>query len=315
MKNSRRNFLQKSAIAAGSTLLFPNAVGAHNTILKEPFDQKKKRALRIAHITDCHVIDNAACINSMKRVYEQLNAMEDKPEIIINSGDIIMDANYKDLNHANKLWDLWFDLSKDNDIPIHYCPGNHDYWWPESNDKNVLEKAKAENPNYDLGLYLSRSKTAAPYYSFEKKGWKFISLNSMGSWYGLGDVQTNWLISELNTNTFSCLFSHVPIISVAPLLYSVNRSDPKEIRYPGDQHKDAKALKDLFYKFNKVKLCLSGHIHYIDAVEYLGVKYICSGAASSNWWEGVLDEFPNAYTLIDLNTDGTTEHKYVFYSE
>ncbi|MBI3482145.1 MAG: metallophosphoesterase, partial [Bacteroidetes bacterium] len=79
--------------------------------------------------------------------------------------------------------------------------------------------------------------------------------------------------------------------------------------------KDAKALKDLFYKFNKVKLCLSGHIHYIDAVEYLGVKYICSGAASSNWWEGVLDEFPNAYTLIDLNTDGTTEHKYVFYSE
>ena len=36
------------------------------------------------------------------------------------------------------------------------------------------------------------------------------------------------------------------------------------------------------------------------------------GAVSSNWWDGVLAEFPNAYGIVDLYEDGTSEYRLVF---
>ncbi|XOD68802.1 MAG: hypothetical protein ACMUEM_06915 [Flavobacteriales bacterium AspAUS03] len=41
-----------------------------------------------------------------------------------------------------------------------------------------------------------------------------------------------------------------------------------------------------------MKLCLSGHIHYIDTVDYLSVKYLYGGGVLSNWWRGELSKSP-----------------------
>lgn len=80
-------------------------------------------------------------------------------------------------------------------------------------------------------------------------------------------------------------------------------------------HLDHQRIKDLFFKHKNVKLCLSGHVHYLDAVQYLGVKYLCNGAVSGNWWREnfVLDEFPPVYSIIDLYADGTSELQTVYY--
>src|SRR5690349_2250606 len=70
----------------------------------------------------------------------------------------------------------------------------------------------------------------------------------------------------------------------------------------GRREGSRKRIKDLFQKCKSVKLALSGHVHYVDAIEYLGVKYLCNGAVSGNWWRNplALDEFAPVYAIIDL---------------
>ena len=78
-------------------------------------------------------------------------------------------------------------------------------------------------------------------------------------------------------------------------------------------HKDAKRLKDLFFQHKNVKLAMSGHVHLQDEVNYLGVKYLCNGAASGGWWGGNYQEFPPAFALVDLYEDGSSEHQIINY--
>jgi len=51
-------------------------------------------------------------------------------------------------------------------------------------------------------------------------------------------------------------------------------------------HVDAAKIKDLFAKHKNVKLCLSGHLHLVDRVDYNGVTYLCDGAVCGGWWKG-----------------------------
>ncbi len=81
---------------------------------------------------------------------------------------------------------------------------------------------------------------------------------------------------------------------------------------PGSwMHIDARRIKDLFLKHPNVRLCLSGHIHLVDRVEYLGVTYLCNGAVSGGWWKGANQECNPGYGLVDLYDDGTFENRYV----
>ncbi len=159
------------------------------------------------------------------------------------------------------------------------------------------------------------------YYSFELKGWKFICLDSINgeNGYQLDEEQFNWLQGELNGNVKNlpvCVYSHVPILSMGALLYATKRKPVHEVMFPsGDMHNDHQRIKDLFYSAGNVKLCLSGHVHYVDGIEYLGVKYLCNGAVSGNWWRDPvsLDEFPPVFSIIDLYVDGSSEHRLVHY--
>jgi hypothetical protein len=59
-----------------------------------------------------------------------------------------------------------------------------------------------------------------------------------------------------------------------------------------------------------VKVCLSGHIHLVDRVDYLGVSYLCNGAVSGAWWKGPNQEFGNGYAIVDLFPDGAFTSTY-----
>ncbi len=123
----------------------------------------------------------------------------------------------------------------------------------------------------------------------------------------LDDAQFNWLVKELVTTKPVLVYSHVPIISMGALLYLTKRTALDLVKFPsGDMHNDHQRIKDLFAKHKNVKICLSGHVHYVDAIEYIGVKYLCNGAVSGNWWGEplFLDEFPPVYTILDLYEDG-----------
>ena len=62
-----------------------------------------------------------------------------------------------------------------------------------------------------------------------------------------------------------------------------------------------------------MKLCISGHIHLIDRVDYNNITYLCNGAVCGKWWRGTYQESPPGYALIDLYNDGSFAHQYIAY--
>jgi Icc protein len=78
-------------------------------------------------------------------------------------------------------------------------------------------------------------------------------------------------------------------------------------------HTDIGKIVDLFYLHPNVKLCLSGHIHLRDKVIYNNVTYLCNGAVSGAWWEGIKRQTAAGYGLIDFYADGTFSEQYMNY--
>jgi len=281
---------------------------------------KKSRLLRIAHITDVHMLDQENAERLFSSVLREINTLSDRPDFIINTGDTVFDENGQLLEKVEARWRSWNKVvTKENRLEMFSALGNHDVWYGPD------EKTDAEykrDKRYGKQWALQELKMPHRYYSFDRKGWKFIALDSI-TWnegYQLDEEQFAWLKTEL-TNAGKkpvCVFNHVPILSIGALLYYTKRKPLKEVQFPsGDMHNDHQRIKDLFMQFNNVKLCLSGHVHYIDATDYVGVKYLCNGAVSGNWWGDplALDEFPPVYTIIDLYSDGSSEHQHVFYAK
>jgi Icc protein len=64
-----------------------------------------------------------------------------------------------------------------------------------------------------------------------------------------------------------------------------------------------------------VRLCLSGHAHQHERGDYLGVKYLCDGAVCGNWWSGDSMNFPPAYVVVDLYSDGSSDHTFIAHDK
>ncbi len=162
------------------------------------------------------------------------------------------------------------------------------------------------------------------YYSFDAGGWHFVMLDNVQrrekAYYGdLDHEQFGWLQGDLAANASKkpvCVISHIPIVSVCALFfgYGNNNKTPKEFWRLGDNlmHHDSKPLVKLLAESN-VKLCISGHIHLLDRVEYMGVHFICDGAVSGAWWAGPFQEVAEGYGVFDLYPDGTFDHQYIAY--
>jgi Icc protein len=305
--SDRRSFLRNGLLGSIGALGCSNfsfAVSAGDGIV-----QAKTRSLRIAHITDCHSQPKTKTEKALKSVFRQINNMADSPDLILNTGDSVLDANYSAAGFIEDCWNVWNDSTTCCPVPMYSCIGNHDVWMLPDIEEGLRNKAGKKWCMKMLGLEQT-------YYSFEKNGWKFIALDSIGeSGYELDESQFEWLKQELNsTSNPVCILSHVPIISAAPMMYAIERKNTRRFRFPyHEQHCDVKKLKDLFFEYKNVKLCLSGHVHYIDEVEYLGVKYLCNGSVAGNWWRGNLDEFPPAYAIVDLYNDGSAQKQVIYY--
>lgn len=136
------------------------------------------------------------------------------------------------------------------------------------------------------------------------------------TWYigKLGEKQFQWLATELaNTppNMPVMIMSHIPILTALLMIEDnvVNRWE----MLGGEMHTDTAKIINLFYKHKNVKLCVSGHLHMRDKVVYNSVTFLCNGAVSGAWWNGIRRETHPGYALIDLYKDGTFEERYVNY--
>lgn len=302
MDLTRRNILAGTAAAA---------LGGPSASPTQPTG--RRRSLRIAHLTDVHVQPEKRAGEGMAAAFAHAQSHKDRPDLILTGGDMVMNAFGASRERTKTQWDLWQRTLQDSlTTPIEHCIGNHDVWnWPREGGEPERGKRWAMD-----ALNLER-----PYRSFERAGWKFIVLDSTyprdtGYVARLDDAQFEWLEGELaatSRTTPVLVLSHIPILAACAYFDGDNEKDG-DWKVPGAwMHLDARKIVKLFHRHGNVKVALSGHIHLVDRVDYLGTTYLCNGAVCGGWWGGNYQECEPGYALVDLYADGTFESRYVTY--
>jgi len=317
---SRRDFLVRSTAALGLA-----ALPAHAIATPEGSSGKKSRTLRIAHLTDMHVdyklkdqvFDPAV---GFANAIRHMQAQPDRPDFILFGGDLISDGLQTSKEKTLRQWALWKQVVEaEVTLPWHACIGNHDVWgW------GLPQLEVARDPLFGKAMMMQELDLRDRYYSFDQVDWHIIVLDSLhrnhvipsGYMARLDDEQMAWLAADLAATPATrpvIIFSHIPILGVSFFMNNGVVDKGAFVLDPGAMHTDVKALKNLFKQHPNVKGCISGHIHRVDEVHFLGVRYCCNGAVCARWWFGPYDEFPPAYSLIDLYDDGTFTNTIVPY--
>ncbi len=305
----RRSFLHTIGALSGAAAL-PISVKA----------EASKKSVRFAFISDIHVKPGEIPEQGMAKALHNIQQLKQKPDFILNGGDSIMDALEADKQKTQQQFDLYKTiLAKENSLPIYHCIGNHDVWgWFVKNDESI----KGDRL-YGKQWVVEEFKMPRRFYSFTKGKWKFIvldstQLNPAGGYIAYFDPeQYAWLEQELkNTpaDTFVCITSHIPILSICAGLFFNKTEANGDLKIQRNlMHTDFITLKKLFMQYPNVRVCLSGHIHLQDELDYLGVKYYCNGAICGNWWKGAFQEFEPAYAIIELFNDGSSKRTMINY--
>ena len=300
---SRRDLLAAGGLAALGT------VPALGEAAKPP---RKRRVLRIAHITDLHVQPEKGAALGMQRCLE--HAQDHKPDLIVMGGDQVFDSLTVDRVRVAQLWDVYGSVLRANAaVPVVHVLGNHDvFGW------GAIGRSPRES-GYGKAFALDRMRLARGYYSFDRAGWHFVVLDSIAHARGLGytarldEDQFAWLTEDLARakGRPTLLISHIPILSTSAFFFSANERTGNW-HVPGAwMHIDARRIKDLFAQCPTVVACLSGHMHMVDRLNYQGVRYFGNGAGCGNWWTGPLQGVGNGYGIVDLFSDGSVTNQYV----
>lgn len=291
------------------------ALSISNRVMAQPSTAAPARALRIAHLTDVHVQPLVGAAKGFEKCLHHVQNMTDKPDLIINGGDAIMEAHGRSQDSVRRQWKLYQEvLRNENALPMLNCIGNHDIW--------VKEETLA---SFGAGRQWAMDELQLPerYYSLDRNGWHIVVLDSVqpkadGSWYTacLDDEQFNWLANDLKATpatTPVLVVSHVPILA-ACVFFDGQRFSGENWSVPSRwMHSDTVRITGLFREYANVKAALSGHIHLVDRVDYAGVSYFCNGAVSGAWWFGTYHHTAAGYAVVDLYDDGTVRNTYVNY--
>lgn len=306
----RKQFLQTSAAVIGGSLL-PSLSTAENNI---------KSVIRFAHLSDIHVKPGIIPESGMAKALHHVQQDKKEIDFIINGGDAIMDALGADKQSTEVQWNLFKGiLQKENSLPVYHCIGNHDVWgWFIKENKPDADRLYGKVWAVETLAMKNR------FYSFTKGNWHFIvldstQLNPAGGYIAkIDEPQLEWLQQELASipaGKFICIVSHIPILSICAGLFFDKTESNGDLKIQRNlMHTDFLQLKKVFMRYPAIKVCISGHIHLQDEIDYLGVKYYCNGAVSGNWWKGSFQEFAPAYAIIDLYNDGTSKRRMVNYN-
>ncbi len=301
---SRRTLLgSTAALLAGSAL--PAAAQ-----LAPAASASRRRVLRAAHITDAHVDGKKGSDRGLAACFRHIAAQKDPVDVILNTGDTVMCVNGVDAADAQRQWNVWSDAVRSEcRLPLINALGNHDSWgWATTADEPLRGKR----------LALERLAMPERFHHVKRGGWSILALDSiLGSYTGrLDEPQLEWLRGELAAIPATqpvCVLTHIPIISACGF-FDGERCKDGAWTIPGSwMHEDAAELNRLFLKHSNVRLCLSGHMHQVDRIDFHGVAYICGGAVSASWWNGRYYQCDYGYGLVNFYDDGSFDYDYVTY--
>ena len=114
---NRRSLLQTLGLSLG-TLTLPHLGRANTTPTPE-------KPFRIAHITDVHMMPLIGAAKGFSKCLDHIQSLPHKPDLIINSGDAIMDAHRGGRAIAEKQWRTWNNvIEKYQKMHMEYDPDN-----------------------------------------------------------------------------------------------------------------------------------------------------------------------------------------------
>ncbi|MBC7418822.1 MAG: metallophosphoesterase [Pedobacter sp.] len=307
----RRNFLKASAASVALSTL-PNLVKANSNSSAEV-------ELSFALLTDVHLEPTVVAVNGFTRALKAINNQKIKPSFIINGGDSIFDSLERPEKDIAAQWEVWHKINAEqNKLPMFHCIGNHDvYGWmnPDPAIKN--------SPDYGKARVLRELKMSHSYYKFKMKSWNFIVLDSVhkhpkGYEARLDEEQFKWLATQLQDIPRQepiVIISHMPLFSaVYNYVFEGKTSELfTDLTNRILVHRDGWEIKELIKNYPNVKLCLSGHLHLQEEINYLQTSYVNCGAVCGNWWKGKLQEFEPAFFNFHLLKDGSFKYEVVNY--
>jgi len=176
------------------------------------------------------------------------------------------------------LFQTYSNTIKKFNVPVYNTIGNHELFgiYKES---DIPE----DHPDYKYGMY--ERYLGKRYYSFDHKGWHFISLCSIDEknqkYIGIIDEeQLEWLkndIAQLDASTPIVLSTHIPFISTYNQRYPKNKIKevPNELWiYNRDE------ILQLFNNHN-LKMVLQGHMHWIEDINVQNkTRFITGGSVA-----------------------------------
>ena len=300
---SRRAVLGSGLAATG--LAIPGLASGLAAEAEDDSSDEPARVLRIAFLTDVHVQSERRGEEGFAACLAHVQSQGDSPDLVVFGGDNVMNVDGEEgRGRASEQLACWNRvISRDLSLPHRMVIGNHD----------ILALDPVDGRKWACDAYgLDRG-----HHAWDQAGWRFVVLDSTSpnslrggeeGYKGLLDeAQFDWLARTLRDTPKEspiCIISHIPIFSACVLFDGENEKNGDWVVPGAWMHLDARRLKDLFLEHPNVKLCLSGHVHLAEVVEYLGVRYACGGAVCGGWWDGPYQEFQPGYLMVDLYADG-----------
>lgn len=309
----RRDFLKRSsgALIAGTTGFLSGSARA----LAETASPDAGAAFRFAFLTDIHVRPELGAERGFRQCVAAVNALRPRVDFVITGGDLVADALAADYPRARCLWDLYENVCKDFEMPVHHAIGNHDVLgWSERST------VSPDHAHFGKRIFMDRLGDGRTYRSFDHKGWHFILLDSIGQAEGgrgylglIDEKQVAWLEADLESvgpRRPIVVVTHIPFFSVwRQMQYGPHANPPKQDRF---YVKNARKLRTLLKRYN-VRLILQGHMHVTERIEVSGQTYVTTGAVCGNQWKGPrFGEFPEGYGVVTI-CGGEFDYAYKTY--
>lgn len=257
-------------------------------------------------MSDIHYHEKNDAPRALNIVIDTINTMN--PDLVLVGGDIIYDAMRQTSEEAEELSKSFLHSIKRLEAPVFYAIGNHEHFGLYNKDIDV---------NHQLfGKKFYEKYFGERYYSFDHKGWHFITLDNMEvkdrTYIGKVDsTQMVWLrknLENVSDTTPIVLMAHVPFITSLSQFYGGGtRANTNKLATENTND----VLK--LFKNKNLKLVLQGHVHYFEALNILNkTTFISAPSVSGKWWLGKQHDIEEGFIRIDVK-DNDFQYQYIEY--
>lgn len=322
---SRRRFLHLGAVLGGAVIL--PGVGTQRGLAGQPGAAaaastanagSDQASARIAHMTDWHLRPDRGAAEGIADALKQMHALDPLPDLILDGGDVVHNARQADRDYIRRMYRQARSLFAEVDPPVRRCIGNHDCigWGSDS-------PIGPDDAAYGKAIYQEQLGVESLNQALDLAGWRICIVDNIlpigsdderGYQGGFDDAAMDFLETKLAEagDRPKLICTHIPIVSATALTYTddvTGKHRPMPTRLVT---RNSAAMLDLLDR-HRVAVVLTGHLHQRERIRYQHTTHIGQGAVSGKWWAGANAGTEEGFGLLDLQSDGTWEHRYQTY--